>query len=103
LIDAARRKNVADLSVVVSDDRPVSWPGRGVGDHRQPFITIRWGMNPNTRKPFEMHMMDGHAGTHLVPPAYALPPPGFDDSTYAPHVRTWLVEYQSKYGRRGTS
>ncbi len=31
LIDSARRKNVVDLSVVLSEDRPVSWPGRGVG------------------------------------------------------------------------
>ena len=44
-------------------------------------------MNPNTRTPFEMHMMDSHSGTHLVPPAYALPPDGFDDAAYAPEVR----------------
>ena len=31
-----------------------------------------------------MHMMDSHAGTHLVPPAYALPAEGFDDATYRP-------------------
>ncbi len=103
LIDAARRKNVVDLSVVLADDRPVTWPGRGVGEHRQPFMTIRWGLNPNTRMPFEMHMMDSHAGTHLVPPASALPAPGFDDSSYAPEVRTWLADYEARYGRRGTS
>ena len=50
-----------------------------------------------------MHMLDSHAGTHLVPPAYALPPAGFDDATYPPEVKTWLAEYQAKYGRRGTS
>jgi kynurenine formamidase len=103
LIDAARRKNIVDLSVVLSDDRPVSWPGRGVGEHHQPLITIRWGTNPNTRSPFEMHMLDGQAGTHLVPPAFALPPPGFDNAIYSPQVRTWLAEYEAKYGRRGTS
>ncbi len=103
LIDSARKKNVVDLSVVLADDRPVSWPGRGVGNHRQPLTTIRWGINPNTRTPFEMHMLDSHAGTHLVPPAYALPPAGFDDATYAPEVKTWLAEYEAKYGRRGTS
>jgi kynurenine formamidase len=103
LIDAARKKNVVDLSVVLGDDRPVTWPGRGVGEHRQPFMTIRWGLNPNTRAPFEMHMMDSHAGTHLVPPAYALPGPGFDDASYSPEVRMWLAQYEAKYGRRGTS
>ena len=103
LIDSARKRNVVDLSVVLAEDRPVSWPGRGVGNHRQLFTTIRWGMNPNTRSPFEMHMLDGQSGTHLVPPAYSLPPSGFDDSTYSPEVKTWLAEYEAKYGRRGTS
>jgi kynurenine formamidase len=103
LIDSARKKHVVDLSVVLSEDRPVSWPGRGVGNHRQPFTTIRWGLNPNTRAPFEMHMLDSHAGTHLVPPAYALPPAGFDDASYSPEVRAWLADYEAKYGRRGTS
>src|SRR5437763_424796 len=103
LIDSARKKNVVDLSVVLAEDLPISWPGRGVGNHRQPFTTIRWGMNANTRMPFEMHMLDSHTGTHLVPPAYALPPDGFDDATYSPEVRMWLAEYEGKYGRRGTS
>jgi kynurenine formamidase len=103
LIDAARHRRAVDLSVVLADDRPVSWPGRGVGRHRQAFTTIRWGLNPNTRTPFEMHMLDSLSGTHLVPPAYALPAAGFDDATYAPEVRSWLAEYEAKYGRRGTS
>ena len=62
---------------MLSEDLPVSWPGAGVGNHRQPFVTIRFGLNPNTRTPFDMHMLDSHAGTHLVPPAYALPDEGF--------------------------
>ena len=66
-------------------------------------MTIQFGLNPNTRTPFDMHMLDSHAGTHLVPPAYALPAAGFDDETYAPEVQEWLAEYEKKYGRRGTS
>jgi kynurenine formamidase len=103
LIDSARKRNVVDLSVVLSDDLPVSWPGTGVGFHRQPFIKIRFGLNPNTRTPFDMHMLDSHTGTHLVPPAYALPSQGFDNATYAPQVREWLADYERAYGRRGTS
>jgi kynurenine formamidase len=103
LIDSARKKNVLDLSVVLAEDRPVSWPGQGVSNHRQLFTTIRWGLNANTRTPFEMHMLDSHSGTHLVPPAYALPPAGFDDATYAPEVKAWLAEYEARHGRRGTS
>src|SRR5262249_29183038 len=68
-----------------------------------PYTTIRWGMNANTRTPFEMHMLDSQAGTHLVPPAYALPPSGFDEASYAPEIRAWLADYESKYGQGATS
>ena len=103
LIESARKKNVIDLSVVLADDQPISWPGRGVGHHRQPFMTIRFGLNPNTRLPFDMHMFDSHSGTHLVPPSYALPDQHFDDKTLAPEVQEWLAEFEKKYGRRGAS
>jgi kynurenine formamidase len=103
LIASARKKNVADLSVVLADNLPTTWPGRGVGNHRQPFVTFKIGTNPNTKAPFDMHMLDSHAGTHLVPPAYALPSKGFDKATYAPEARAWLEEFEKKYGPRGTS
>jgi kynurenine formamidase len=103
LIDSMRKRNVLDLSVDLAENLPVSWPGRGVGNHRQLFMTIRWGTNPNTRSPFEMHMLSSHSGTHLVPPAYALPPAGFDNAKYGPEIKQWLVEYEGKYGPRGNS
>ena len=103
LIESARKKNVADLSVVLAEDLPISWPGPGVGNHRQPYFRIRFGLNPNTKTPFETHLLDAHSGTHLVPPAFALPPAGFDDANYAPEVRGWLAEYESRHGPRGTS
>jgi kynurenine formamidase len=103
LIDSARKQNVVDLSIVLAEDLPVSWPGRGVGNHRQPYFRILFGSNPNTKTAFEAHMMDSHAGTHLVPPAYALPPAGFDNGTYPPEVRQCLAEYEPKYGPRGTT
>src|SRR5207247_75000 len=46
---------------------------------------------------------DSHTGTHLVPPAYALPRKGFDNEKYSPEVRRWLAEYEKSYGPRGTS
>ena len=103
LIDSARRKDVVDLSVVLSEDLPISWPGRGVGNHRQPYIRVRFGFNPNTKTTYDTHLMDSHAGTHLVPPSFALPAPGFDDATYPPEVRGWLAEYEKEFGPRGTS
>jgi kynurenine formamidase len=103
LIASARKKNVVDLSVALADDLPTSSPGRGVGNHRHSYMTIRFGKNPNTRTPFVMHMLDSHAGTHLVPPAYTLPREGFDNDTYPAEVRAWLREYEKEYGPRGTS
>jgi kynurenine formamidase len=103
LIESARKKNAVDLSVVLSEDLPITWPGRGVGNHRQPYMRIRFGANPNTRSAFETHMLDSHAGTHLVPPAYALPAKGFDNQNYSAEVRQWLADYEKKYGPRGTS
>jgi kynurenine formamidase len=103
LIASARAKKVVDLSVTLADDMPSSWPGKGVGNHRQSYMTIRFGMNPNIKVPFMLHMLDSHTGTHLVPPSYALPKPGFDNARYAPEVRQILKEYEAKYGVRGTS
>src|SRR5207244_1516359 len=38
-----------------------------------------------------------------VPPAYALPRPGFDNKSYTREVRDWLADYEKTYGPRGTS
>src|SRR5260370_28516825 len=100
LIASARKKNAVDLSVTLAEDWPVSWPGQGVGNHRQPYFKIPFGLNPNLKQPFETHMLDSHTGTHLVPPAYSLPPKGFDNNKYALKVRGWLAEYEKKYGPR---
>jgi len=48
------------------------------------------------------HLMDSMAGTHLVPPSYALPPDGAQPA-YAPEVRGWLEQYEANYGPRGRS
>ncbi|MBI3467535.1 MAG: cyclase family protein [Planctomycetes bacterium] len=112
LIESARNKRVADLSVVLSTDSPVSWPGRGVGNHRHPYLKIDFLYAPNIDLFHHTHMLDSHTGTHLVPPAYALPPPspptplpasGARGEDYAPEVQEWLAEYEKKYGPRGTS
>ncbi len=48
-------------------------------------------------------MLDSSTGTHLVPPSYSLPPEGFDNNDYSSEVKSWLAEYEAKYGRRGAS
>jgi kynurenine formamidase len=103
LIGSARKKNAIDLSVTNAVDLPVWWPGAGVGNHRQRYLTMHFQDMPNTGGTHRMHALDSHTGTHLVPPAYALPKKGFDNDQYSPEVRKWLTEYEEKYGPRGTS
>lgn len=103
LIDSARRKNVIDLSVTLSTELPVSWPGSGVGRHRQPYLTVPFQYAPTLGTYHVTHMLDSHAGTHLVPPAYALPPADAEHEAYAPLIRDWRTEYEAMYGPRGAS
>ncbi|MBT4866537.1 MAG: hypothetical protein HON53_15650 [Planctomycetaceae bacterium] len=103
LIESARKKRAVDLSVVLSIDSPVTSPGRGVGRHRQRYTKADFLYAPNLQIYHHTHILDSHAGTHLVPPSYSLPTSGFDFRNYAPEVRGWLEEYERKYGRRGTS
>lgn len=103
LIDAAKAKRAVDLSVTLHTELPVTWTGRGVGNHRQPFVRVPLGFAANLNAYHSAHLMDAHAGTHLVPPAFALPPEGFDKHDYAPEVQALLTEYEQKYGARGFS
>lgn len=103
LIESARKQRVQDLSMTLSLDLPVSWPGHGAGNHRQPYAIANFRFNPSLDLFFDTHIMDSHTGTHLVPPAYALPTEGFDNRKYSDEVRAWLAEYERRYGRRGYS
>jgi len=103
LIESTRNRRVLDLSVTLAPELPVSWPGPGVGNHRQPYITANLFLNPVTGHYQQAHILDSHSGTHLVPPAYALPPRDFDNQSYSPEVQKWLTDYEKRYGPRGTS
>lgn len=103
LIESARKKQVVDLSVTLSTELPVTWPGRGAGNHRQSYLRVPLFLATNLGRFHETHLLDSHAGTHLVPPSYSLPSAGFDNRRYAPEVQQWLAEYEQKYAKRGTS
>ena len=103
LIESARARRVLDLSVVNAMDWPLTWPGVGVDDHRQPYSKVDFFYAPNLDIFHHTHLMDSHTGTHLVPPSYALPPPGFDNAQYSPLHQSWLKEYEAKFGARGNS
>jgi kynurenine formamidase len=103
LIDSFRQKKVVDLSVTMDPELPVWWPGTGTGRNRHPYLRVQFSDIPALKSRHQTHILDSNSGTHLVPPAYALPPAGFDNSTYAQEVRGWLAAYQKQYGPRGTS
>ena len=103
LIDAARNKRVRDVSVRMSIEHPLTWPGVGVDRHRRRYTKCDFIWAENLQLYHHGHIMDSQAGTHLVPPAYALPPEPIDKNAYAPAARIALEEYEREFGPRGVS
>jgi kynurenine formamidase len=102
LIESCRNKRAVDLSPTLSPKLPVTSPGVGTGNHRQVYLKVDFLYSDYLDLWHHAHLMDSMAGTHLVPPAYTLPPA--DKAVeYAPEVRRWLADYEAKYGKRGTS
>ncbi len=73
LIDACRNKRAVDLSPTLSPKLPLTSPGIGTGNHRQTYLKIDFLYSEYLDMWHHGHLMDSMAGTHLVPPAYALP------------------------------
>ena len=102
LIESAKAKRVIDLSATLSADLPVTSPGYGAGQHRQTYLKVDFLYSEYLDMWHHTHLMDSMAGTHLVPPSYALPADELA-APYAPDVRGWLEEYERQFGPRGTS
>ena len=102
LIDAACNKRAIDLSPTLAMNLPVTNPGSLAGRHRQVYVKVDFLYSPDLDMWHHTHLMDATAGTHLITPSFALPSDGAAVE-YAPEVRGWLAEYESKYGKRGFS
>ena len=102
LIDACKHKRAVDLSPTLASNLPLTTPASSSGQHRQTYLKIDFLYSDYLDLWHHGHLMDASAGTHLVPPAYALPP---EDSIrdYSAEVRGWLAEYEQKFGPRGFS
>lgn len=102
LVESCRQKRAIDLSPTLSADFPLTSPGVGTGTHRQVYLKLDFLYSEYLDMWHHGHLLDSMAGTHLVPPGFALPA---DDRPidYAPDVRGWLEEYEQKYGKRGVS
>jgi kynurenine formamidase len=102
LIESARNKRAIDLSPVLAPNLPVTSPGSAAGQHRQVYLKVDFLYAESLDLWHHGHLMDAMAGTHLVPPSYALPPEG-SRPEYSPDVRGWLSEFEKKFGPRGHS
>jgi kynurenine formamidase len=102
LIDAATNKRAVDLSPTMAPNLPLTSPGIQTGQHRQVYLKVDFLYSEYLDLWHHGHLMDASAGTHLIPPSYALPPAGANPA-YAPEVRGWLSEYEQKFGPRGVS
>lgn len=102
LIESAKNKRVVDLSPTLAPNLPMTSPGIGAGQHRQTYLKIDFLYSDYLDLWHHTHLMDSMAGTHLVPPAYALPAEK-SPQPYTPEVRGWLDEYEKNFGPRGVS
>ncbi|HEY2893549.1 MAG TPA: cyclase family protein, partial [Pirellulales bacterium] len=102
LIESAKNKRAIDLSPKLAADLPITSPGSGSGQHRQAYLKIDFLYSDYLDSWHHTNLMDSMAGTHLVPPSFALPPPGAKPG-YSAEVRGWLAEYNARYGARGES
>lgn len=105
LIRSARSQQVVDLSVLMREDLPVTWPGRGVPDRRMAYLgrTLHSWEQPGGPALVRTHLLDSHTGTHLVPPSYAVPEAGFDRERLDNTTRGALHQFESRFGSLGTS
>lgn len=104
LIESAKNKRAIDLSPTLAPNLPVTSPGNSSGVHRQVYLKVNFLYSEYLDMWHHTHLMDAMAGTHLVPPSFALPPDrSLAIQPYAPEVRGWLEEYEKTYGPRGTS
>jgi kynurenine formamidase len=105
LNESAKNKRIADLSVTLDEDFPITWPGHAPGDEATRYVSKTLNAFSKTRGPYfaKTHILDSQAGTHVVLPSYSLPPTGFDNSRYSPDVQAILKKHESVYGTRGTS
>ncbi|MSR32992.1 MAG: hypothetical protein EXR99_15980, partial [Gemmataceae bacterium] len=105
LAASARAKRILDLSVTLDENLPVTWPGASPGEEASRYVAKTLNAFSKARGPYfaRTHLLDGNAGTHAVPPAFSLPPKGFNNDRYSASVRKTLADYEAKYGKRGFS
>lgn len=104
-IAATKAKQVVDLSVLLEEGYPITWPGDRPGTEGTRYLgkTLN-AFDPNIGPFFaRTHTLDSHVGTHLVPPACALPADaGFNNSSYPADLQEQMKKYELRFGPRAT-
>jgi kynurenine formamidase len=104
LIESARKKRVADLSVTLDENYPITWPGYVPGEEGSRYTAKVLNAFYPARGPyFSMtHMLDGHVGTHVILPSFSFPE-GTSRVRYADDVQSSLARFETRFGPRGFS
>lgn len=104
LIASARAKRVADLSPTLDEDYPVTWPGRAVGEEASRYVGKTLNAFNPARGPYfaRTHLLDSGAGTHLVPPSFALPAESLPADRWSAAIARHREAFEAQYGRLGT-
>ena len=105
LIAAARSKRVTDVSVTLDNNLPVTWQGHGPGEEAQRYLAEPLNQFEKPRGPYMAwtHTFDSQVGTHLVTPAFTLPPPGFDAGQFSSEIRDLRARFEKEHGPLGHS
>ncbi|NRB26051.1 MAG: cyclase family protein [Roseibacillus sp.] len=100
LIAKVREKRVADLSVVLTDDHPVTWQGFAPGREAARYFGKTLNEFNPARGPYfaRTHVLDSQVGTHCAASAHVLPPKDFNRSRYSKQVQSWLKKYEAAHG-----
>ncbi len=100
LIAKVREKRVADLSVVLTDNHPVTWQGFAPGREAARYFGKTLNEFDPARGPYfaRTHVLDSQVGTHCAASAHVLPPGNFDRSRYPRQVQGWLKKFESAHG-----
>ena len=84
---------------------PVTWPGRGVGTHRQPFVKVRlWPQSQHANARSICTCSTATPARTWSRRPTPCPRDGFDNTTYASRkCKSGSPNMRKCYGRRGTS
>jgi len=88
--------------VTLAEGLRVTWPGRGVGNHRQPYYRKSCSFEESRGVSFAVTHPSRQPRRHATSfPSFALPAKNFDNKQYLPEMQQCWRSYEQKYGPPG--